>query len=185
MKGAYAYQTLLQYLSPLLSLAPMTARLTCGEHLLLFFRASPGNRLPLGSDFPVEGMNPLLGFYAAIARRSPEGTSPHGPGGWCVPFSSCAPHLWSPTALSDHDHDAHRSRRYAAEALTRTQALRGMTRDAAYACFTEETRGQLAPGFAADFVVLDRDIMRVPLEEILHTKVLATVVDGQVAYGSL
>ncbi|KAI0255480.1 amidohydrolase 3 [Lactifluus subvellereus] len=118
MRGAYAYQTLLQ--------------------------ASPGKRLPLGSDFPVEGMNPLLGFYAAIARRSPEGTSPHGPGGW-----------------------------YPAEALTRTQALRGMTRDAAYACFTEDTRGQLAPGFAADFV------------EILDTKVLATVVDGQVAYGSL
>jgi len=65
------------------------------------------------------------------------------------------------------------------------QALRGMTRDAAYAAFDEDTRGRLAPGFAADFVVLDRDIMRVPLEEILGTKVLATVVDGQVAYGSL
>ncbi|KAF8487054.1 amidohydrolase 3 [Russula ochroleuca] len=130
IKGAYAYQTLLQ--------------------------ASPGKRLPLGSDFPVEGINPLLGFYAAVARCSPEGTSPHGPGGW-----------------------------YPEEALTRTQALRGMTCDAAYAAFAEDTRGRLAPGFAADFVVLDRDIMRVPLEEILGTKVLATVVDGQVAYGSL
>ncbi|KAF8494985.1 amidohydrolase 3 [Russula emetica] len=130
MRGAYAYQTLLQ--------------------------ASPGKCLPLGSDFPVEGINPLLGFYAAVARRSPEGTSPHGPGGW-----------------------------YPEEKLTRTQALRGMTRDAAYAAFDEDTRGRLAPGFAADFVVLDRDIMRVPLEEILGTKVLATVVDGQVAYGSL
>ncbi|KAH9986218.1 amidohydrolase family-domain-containing protein [Russula compacta] len=130
IKGAYAYQTLLQ--------------------------ASPGKRLPLGSDFPVEGINPLLGFYAAVARCSPEGTSPHGPGGW-----------------------------YPAEALTRTQALRGMTCDAAYAAFAEDTRGRLAPGFAADFVVLDRDIMRIPIEEILRTKVLATVVDGQVAYGRL
>ncbi|KAH9976735.1 amidohydrolase 3 [Lactifluus volemus] len=130
IKGAYAFQTLLQ--------------------------ASPWKHLPLGSDFPVEDINPLLGFYAAIARRSPEGTSPHGPGGW-----------------------------YPAEALTRTQALRGMTRDAAYASFVENTRGQLAPGFAADFVVLDRDIMRVPLEEILGTKVLATVVDGQIVYGSI
>jgi predicted amidohydrolase YtcJ len=76
-------------------------------------------------------------------------------------------------------------RRYPAEALTRIQALRGMTRDAAYASFVENTRGQLAPGFAADFVVLDRDIMRVPLKEILGTKVLATVVDGQIVYGSL
>lgn len=75
--------------------------------------------------------------------------------------------------------------RYPEEALTRTQALRGMTHDAAYASFAEDTRGRLVPGFVADFVVLDRDIMRVPLEEILSTKVLATVVDGQVAYGSL
>ena len=97
-----------------------------------------------------------------------------------------APHIYgAPPHFLTTTTNAYRSRRYAAEALTRTQALRGMTRDAAYACFTEETRGQLAPGFAADFVVLDRDIMRVPLEEILHTKVLATVVDGQVAYGSL
>lgn len=75
--------------------------------------------------------------------------------------------------------------RYIAEALTRTQALRGMTCDAAYAAFAENTRGRLAPGFAADFVVLERDIMRIPLEEILRTKVLATVVDGHVAYGRL
>ena len=75
--------------------------------------------------------------------------------------------------------------RYPAEALTRVQALRGMTRDVAYAGFAERTRGQLAPGFEADFVVLDRDIMQVPVEEILGTRVLATVVDGQVAYGSL
>jgi hypothetical protein len=60
-----------------------------------------------------------------------------------------------------------------------------MTCDAAYAAFDEDTRGRLVPGFDADFVVLDRDIMRVPLEEILSTKVLATVVDGLVAYGGL
>lgn len=77
------------------------------------------------------------------------------------------------------------SNRYPEEALTRTQALRGMTCDVAYAAFAEDTRGRLVPGFAADFVVLDRDIVRVPLEEILGTRVLATVVDGQVAYGNL
>ena len=43
-----------------------------------------GARITLGSDFPVEDMNPLAGFYAAITRVSPDGTSPHGPGGWCV-----------------------------------------------------------------------------------------------------
>jgi len=41
-----------------------------------------GARITLGSDFPVETMNPLSGFYAAITRRSPDGRSPHGPDGW-------------------------------------------------------------------------------------------------------
>ena len=51
-----------------------------------------GARITLGSDFPVEDMNPLAGFYAAITRVSPDGTSPHGPGGWYVPpFRSFVP----------------------------------------------------------------------------------------------
>lgn len=41
-----------------------------------------GARIALGSDFPVESSNPLSGFYAAVARLSPDGNSPHGPGGW-------------------------------------------------------------------------------------------------------
>ena len=45
-------------------------------------RASPLKILPLGSDFPVEGINPLLGFYAAISRLDVNGQSPHGPTGW-------------------------------------------------------------------------------------------------------
>lgn len=39
-------------------------------------------RITLGSDFPVEGCNPLAGFYAAITRLSEDGTSPHGSDGW-------------------------------------------------------------------------------------------------------
>lgn len=45
-------------------------------------RSSQINILPLGSDFPIEGINPLLGFYAAVSRLSVEGQSPHGEGGW-------------------------------------------------------------------------------------------------------
>ena len=41
-----------------------------------------GARITLGSDFPVESINPLSAFYAAVTRRSPDGKSPHGPGGW-------------------------------------------------------------------------------------------------------
>ncbi|KAF9054163.1 amidohydrolase family-domain-containing protein [Panaeolus papilionaceus] len=133
IKGAYAYQTLL--------------------------KASSKGVLPLGSDFPIEGVNPLLGFYASTARLSPDGTSPHGPKGW-----------------------------YMNEALTRAQALKGMTLDAAYASFAENEIGSLVKGKKADFVILDRDIMdeaQTPLSKILDTKVLATVVDGTVAYGEL
>lgn len=41
-----------------------------------------GARITFGSDFPVESMNPLSGFYAAVTRVSPDGRSPHGPEGW-------------------------------------------------------------------------------------------------------
>ena len=41
-----------------------------------------GARITLGSDFPVESINPLSAFYAAITRKSPDGKSPHGPDGW-------------------------------------------------------------------------------------------------------
>lgn len=49
-------------------------------------RTSSTAVLPLGSDFPVEGINPLLGFYAAVSRLSSSGDSPHGSQGWCGLF---------------------------------------------------------------------------------------------------
>lgn len=60
-----------------------------------------------------------------------------------------------------------------------------MTLDAAYAAFAEDERGSLEVGKKADFVILDTDIMKVPADKILRTKVQATVIDGQVAYGAL
>ena len=61
-----------------------------------------GARITLGSDFPVEDTNPLAGFYAAITRVSPDGTSPHGPGGWCVSLLSLSAPLLrhSPSACA-------------------------------------------------------------------------------------
>ncbi|CCM03220.1 uncharacterized protein FIBRA_05344 [Fibroporia radiculosa] len=132
IKGAYAYQT--------------------------FLRSSRDNVLPLGSDFPVEGINPLLTFYAAVSRLDVEGNSPHGSGGW-----------------------------YPSESLSRAQALKGMTYDAAYASFAEEKLGSLTAGKKADFVVLDKDFMQLetPLADILTTKVMATVIGGQIMYGGV
>ncbi|PIL25921.1 hypothetical protein GSI_11674 [Ganoderma sinense ZZ0214-1] len=132
IKGAYAYQTLL--------------------------KSSRHGILPLGSDFPVESINPLYGFYAAVSRLDREGNSPHGKGGW-----------------------------YPAERLTRAQALKGMTLDAAYAAFAEDVLGSLSAGKRADYVILDRDIMdeTQPVGEILKAQVKATIVDGKVVYGGV
>lgn len=70
--------------------------------------------------------------------------------------------------------------RYPAEALTREQALKGMTLDAAFASFSEQERGSLEAGKAADFVILDKNIMdsRLSMAEVLKTQVLQTVVNG-------
>jgi len=75
--------------------------------------------------------------------------------------------------------------RYPYERLTREEALRGMTIDAAYASFSEDTLGSLERGKRADFVILSRDIMTVDAGEILGVMVEATLVDGRLVYGSL
>lgn len=59
------------------------------------------------------------------------------------------------------------------------QALAGYTSEAAYAGFTEKSTGRIAPGFLADFIVLDRDLFAVGPETIGDTKVLRAVVGGE------
>jgi predicted amidohydrolase YtcJ len=65
------------------------------------------------------------------------------------------------------------------EKMTREEALRAFTIDAAYAAFEEGERGSLKVGKWADFVVIDRDVMVCPEREILGTRVLRTVVSGE------
>jgi predicted amidohydrolase YtcJ len=71
---------------------------------------------------------------------------------------------------------------YPAQRMTRREAVRAFTRDAAYAGFDEDRLGTLEPGKCADFVVLDRDIFTCPAEEIAATRVLMTVLGGEVVY---
>jgi predicted amidohydrolase YtcJ len=66
--------------------------------------------------------------------------------------------------------------------LSRDQALRSFTLSAAYAAHVERLLGSLEPGKLADFVVLSKDIMRVPAAEILDTTVTMTVSGGEVVY---
>ena len=68
---------------------------------------------------------------------------------------------------------------YADQALSRVEALRGFTLDAAFASFMEDEVGSIEVGKRADLVIIDRDIMQVPAREIADTQVLETWVDGR------
>lgn len=106
--------------------------------------------IPNGTDVPVEEVNPLLTFHAAVTRQDPE-NSPVG--GW-----------------------------YPDQKMTREEALQSITIWPAYAGFQESVLGSLTPGKYADFVVLDRDIMRVPDTEILRARVISTWIGGKRVY---
>ncbi|MGZ5263467.1 MAG: amidohydrolase, partial [Kaistella sp.] len=103
--------------------------------------------LPLGTDFPVEEINPIKTFYAAVARKDAKNFPVGG-------FQK-------------------------ENALTREQALRGMTIWAAKAAFQEKEIGSLEVGKSADFVVLNQDLMTVNESEILKTKALETFSRGK------
>lgn len=103
--------------------------------------------LPLGTDFPVEEINPIKTFYAAVARKD-------------------AKHLPADGFQKEN-------------ALTRVQAMRGMTIWAAKAAFQENEVGSLEVGKFADFVVLNEDLMQVDDDKILETKVLETYSSGK------
>lgn len=104
----------------------------------------------IGSDFPVEDINPLLGFYAAVARQDTDGYPENG-------FQT-------------------------ENALSRENALKGMTLWAAYANFEEGSRGSIEVGKNADFTILQEDIMEIPLQQIPGVKVEATIVGGERVY---
>jgi predicted amidohydrolase YtcJ len=109
-----------------------------------------GAIVPNGSDFPVEQVNPLISFHAAVSRQDADNWPS---GGW-----------------------------YPEQRMTRDEALKSMTIWPAYAAFQEKELGSLTPGKHADFVVLDQDIMRVPAEMILRTRVLSTWVGGKAVF---
>ena len=68
------------------------------------------------------------------------------------------------------------------QGVTRAQALFCYTQGSAWQEFAEAEKGRLAPGFLADFTVLDRDYFTVPEADIPRLRVQATVTGGQVVY---
>lgn len=122
LKGAYAYQDLLKQ----------------------------NGWLVLGTDFPVENIDPMLTFYAATIRKDSKG--------------------WPEKGFQTEN------------ALTREQALRGMTIWAAKGNFEEKEKGSLEVGKFADFIILDQDIIKATPADLLKTKVLSTYVNGEKVY---
>ena len=106
--------------------------------------------LILGTDFPVENINPMLTFYAAVVRKDIKGYPKEG---------------------------------YQIEnALSREEALRGMTIWAAKGNFEEKEKGSLEAGKFADFVILDQDLMKVNAAGLFKVTVLRTYVNGENVY---
>ncbi|MEQ8910623.1 MAG: amidohydrolase [Vicingaceae bacterium] len=103
--------------------------------------------LALGTDFPIEDIDPLKTFYAAVARKDADS---YPEGGFQME-----------------------------NGLSREEALKGMTIWAAVSNFEEEMKGSLEVGKAADFIVLDRDIMSAKESDILSTRVISTFVNGE------
>jgi len=71
---------------------------------------------------------------------------------------------------------------YLDQRMTREEALKSYTWNAAYAAKEEAIKGSLAPGKLGDVTVLSKDILTIPDEEILSTKVVYTIVGGKIAY---
>ena len=103
-----------------------------------------------GSDAPVERGEPMIEFYAAVARKDQKGFSGEG---------------WHPE-----------------EAATRDQALKMFTIWPAFAAFEEKLRGSIEVGKLADFTILSADIMKIPEMEILKTRNVMTVINGEIVF---
>lgn len=69
-----------------------------------------------------------------------------------------------------------------AQKMTREQALKSYTLDAAYGAFEENIKGSITSGKLADFTIYSQDLMKVAEEEILKTEIAMTIFDGKVVY---
>jgi predicted amidohydrolase YtcJ len=108
--------------------------------------------VPGGSDAPVERGEPMIEFYAAVARKDQKGFSGEG---------------WHPE-----------------EAVSREDALKMFTIWPAHAAFEEKLRGTIETGKLADFTILSADIMKIPVTEILKTRCVMTVINGEIVYAA-
>jgi predicted amidohydrolase YtcJ len=69
--------------------------------------------------------------------------------------------------------------------ITREQALKMWTLNSAYLTFEEKTKGSIEPGKLADLIVITKDYLTCPEDEIKNIEVLLTVVDGKVVHSKM
>lgn len=115
--------------------------------------ARAGARIAFGSDWPVDPLDEWFALYVGVTRRAGPAAEPKYAG-----------------------------RLGTDPGLTRIEALRAITINAAYELHEEARLGSLEPGKFADFIVLDRDVLGVPEADIAGTRVLRTVVGGRTVY---
>ncbi|MEJ8803989.1 amidohydrolase [Pontibacter sp. H249] len=106
--------------------------------------------IPLGTDFPVEDINPFYTFHSAVARQDAKN--------------------WPSAGFQMEN------------ALSREEALRGMTIWAAKSNFEENEKGSIEAGKFADFILVDKDLMKVKPEEMRGLQVLYTYLNGKQVY---
>jgi predicted amidohydrolase YtcJ len=68
------------------------------------------------------------------------------------------------------------------EKISLSEAIYAYTQGSAFGEFREKVKGRLEPGFLADLIVLDRDITTASPQQLIHTKVLRTIVNGETVY---
>jgi predicted amidohydrolase YtcJ len=115
--------------------------------------AAAGARIAYGSDWPVDPLDEWFALKVGVARTN------------------------APSAGAKYA-----GRLSEDPGLERKMVLRAITLNSSYELHQDQFTGSIEVGKLADLIVLDRNVLKVPTEDIANTKVLQTLVGGQVVY---
>ena len=119
------------------------------------YLAAAGARIAYGSDWPVDPLNEWFALKVAVTRENDPAAG-----------AKYAGRLSSDTGL------------------TLPAAIRAITANSSYELHAEHEVGLLEVGKLADFIVLDRNVFKIPAQQVAQVKVLLTVVGGKAVHGA-